>query len=237
MVNHIKHIRTPIHHDTHHLDIGFRLEPITNLDSGIVDCREWLLDHHPLPENPAGWLPVYLAMADHVPRSSFWPTTVNVTSQLLTDKATGPLIRVLCRRMQDEKKKLVLEWTEDTGGNHHTHQKAADLLLRLREIFGIQISIDDAGSPGLDAIWRIMHTNPDWVKIDGALFHRALSGDAWSESARICIIHLLEIAKSHQAKTVIEWIETQEQHDKALVYGAEYGQGYFFDFLHKESLA
>ena len=229
-------IRIPVQHDTCPSDVAFRLETIVSLANASVECREWLLDHHALPENPAGWLPVYLAMADHVPRSSFWPTAINVTSQLLTDKATGPLIRVLCRRMQDERKKLVLEWTEDTGGNHHTHQKAADLLLRLRETFGIQISIDDAGSPGLDAIWRIMHTNPDWVKIDGALFHRALSGNAWSESARICIIHLLKTAKRHRAKTVIEWIETQEQLDKALAYGAEYGQGYFFDYLSKEEL-
>ncbi len=117
--------------------------------------------------------------------------------------------------------RLVVEWTEDAKGM--THRRAARYLVRLREEYGFQLSVDDAGA-GSDAMERISLVNPDWVKVDGEMFTRA----RWSAESRIAIRALVRVAGDLGAKTVVEYVETAEDLARARSLGADYGQGWYW---------
>ncbi len=117
--------------------------------------------------------------------------------------------------------RLVVEWTEDM--RDIPYRRAARYLVRLREEYGFQISVDDAGA-GSDALERISLVDPNWVKVDGELFLRA----RWSLEARIAIRALVEVARELGAKTVVEHVETAEDLDRARSFGAGYGQGWYW---------
>lgn len=218
-------VAPPIHPSMDLTDIAFRIEPILNLRTGISDSCEWLLDHKPLPSAPTEWLQVYLALSHYVPMSQQWPVAINVSSRLLNHRDIGAVIRSIAMKMSEQKKRLILEWTEDMDGAASDHESAARRLLMIREEFRAELSIDDAGSPGLDSVWRMEAIAPEWVKIDGKFFHGATKNNP-SALSNMC--RLLETAREYKAKTIIEWVETTEQLDIAKECGADYAQGFLF---------
>ncbi len=118
--------------------------------------------------------------------------------------------------------RLVVEWTEDARDASY-RRRMARYLVRLKAEYGFQLSVDDAGS-GSDALERISLVNPDWVKVDGELFVRA----RWSRESRIAIRALIGVAVELGAKTVVEYVETAEDLDRARSFGAGYGQGWYW---------
>lgn len=86
---------------------------------------------------------------------------------------------------------------------------------------GVGVSIDDfgTGSASLELVHRLPLTE---VKIDRSLLHNpARSID---DVARACI----EIARERDATVVAEGIETRQHFDRALYWGCDRGQGYYF---------
>jgi len=118
--------------------------------------------------------------------------------------------------------RLVVEWTEDAQDASH-RRRMARYLVRLREEYGFQLSVDDAGA-GSDALERISLVGPGWVKVDGELFLRA----RWSKESRIAIRALVGVAGELGAKTVVEYVETAEDLERARSLGAGYGQGWYW---------
>jgi len=86
---------------------------------------------------------------------------------------------------------------------------------------GVGVSIDDFGTghTSLELVRRLPLTE---VKIDKSLVHDA--SDRVDDLVRGC----LEIARSREACVVAEGIETREHFDRAVAWGCERAQGYYF---------
>ncbi len=86
---------------------------------------------------------------------------------------------------------------------------------------GVGVSIDDFGTghTSLDLVRRLPITE---VKIDKSLVH--------DESARVddLVRECLEIARDREACVVAEGIETVEHFDRAVAWGCDRAQGYYF---------
>jgi EAL domain-containing protein (putative c-di-GMP-specific phosphodiesterase class I) len=214
----------PIPNDAEVDDIAFRREPIVCLQDGIVAGEEWLLDH-PLPNGRhSAWMMVLMALAEKVPMASLpqgnrW-VAVNANSEHLVNRHFQPIWRSLARRCTENGIGLIIEWTE----NPPVSTECFQFLSSLRLDYDVQISIDDVGSSGADGLWRMTQSAPDWIKIDGAFFQRALH-DAW---ARDAIAEIVRLARLRGARCIAEWIETPEQLAFAKGLGCEYGQGFLW---------
>lgn len=214
----------PIPNDAEVDDIAFRREPIVCSQDGIVAGEEWLLDH-PLPHGRhSAWLRVLMSMAEKVPMATLpgknrW-IAVNANSEHLANRHFQPVWISLARRCAENSLGLVIEWTE----NQPVLLEGFQFMDGLRREYGVQISIDDVGSSGADGLWRMTQSAPDWVKIDGEFFHRALH-DAW---ARDVIAEIVRLARLRGARSIIEWIETPDQLAFAKGIGCEYGQGFLW---------
>jgi len=89
-----------------------------------------------------------------------------------------------------------------------------------REV-GIKVAIDDFGT-GFSQIERLLQIEPDILKLDMALFKRALV----SHYAQDLIEVFSNFARKRGIKLIFEGIETAHQFDIAVSSGAEFIQGY-----------
>lgn len=208
-------------------DLAFRKEPILLLEREEPVAEEWLLDHR-LPETITDWVTVYAALHAYLVEQECGPkspvgaiaVSINGSSRQLAHPQLRPLFFQIAQTCQDQGRTLMVEWIEFGLGE----TESALVLETLRRVHGAQIVIDDVGANGADSIWRIIQTKPDWIKIDGPFFQRAIT-DSW---VRDVLSHIIEMARKHQVRCIVEWIETEEQKKFAMDLGTEYGQGFLW---------
>lgn len=199
---------------------GYKVEPIRDLRNGRTVGCELLYCGTPL-QTTGQWrewyqrIPEILASLQPV---SGW-IAVNIDTWQILDNVMLDFLQCLCSD------NLVIEWTESSLGQPRGTDilEAAHRLLDLRERSGTRISIDDAGA-GIDAIHRMSLARPDFVKIDGTLFHRARG----NRHTRTLIQGLVSTVHAIGAQTIIEWIETSVDYDLAQSLNAMLGQGFLF---------
>jgi EAL domain-containing protein (putative c-di-GMP-specific phosphodiesterase class I) len=204
--------------------VAFRREPIVRLRDGAILGEEWLLDHRPLPDRKKDWLVVVMAMVEKVPVAKTPDDrfiSVNADTGQLSCSHFQPLWVALARRCRETHRRLVIEWTESAKV---ISRDAVNLLACLREDLGVEIAIDDVGSAGLDSLWRITQIRPDWIKVDGNFFHRALTDPFTRDGLR----RIVDMANENRIGCIVEWIESAEHGDAASEYGVEYGQGFWW---------
>ncbi len=97
-----------------------------------------------------------------------------------------------------------------------------DTLQRCRDL-GYQISIDDFGT-GFSSLQYLAKMPIDFIKIDGS-FVQKMQADHKTEAVVKSIIYL---AQTLSIKIISEGIETEEQMNKLIELGSDYGQGYLF---------
>jgi len=153
-----------------------------------------------------------------LPPMSGW-IAVNIDTWQILDNVMLDIMQCLCGS------NLVIEWTESSLGRpqHNDILAAARRLVDLRERSGARISIDDAGA-GIDAIHRMSTVRPDYVKIDGNLFHHARD----NMRTQVLIQGLISTVHAVGAQSIMEWIETQEDNSLARSLNAMLGQGFLF---------
>ncbi len=204
------------------------LEPIVELGgAGRVVGEEMLYrpgwrGFRGFPGSVSHWRQWYRRMClEHIPRrlgtDSGW-VALNVHGWQVLD----PWILAEVAGLGRYGDRLVVEWTEDAQ-DASRRRRVSRYLVRLKKEYGFQLSVDDAGA-GADALERISLVNPDWVKVDGELFLRA----RWSQESKIAIRALVGVAGELGAKTVVEYVETAEDLDRARSLGAGYGQGWYW---------
>lgn len=202
-------------------DTLWRLEPVICLANG-ERIEGWELLTHSHLASYDQWRRVYAMMPDVIVgirerHAIKQPISINLnTRQILDPDILNQIQRLPGRDIR-------VEWTEYGGVSEHDKKCAAQELVRLRETHGFGIWIDDAGN-GEDAIGRMSITQPDAIKIDGALFQSAHRGEISD-----CVLRaLLSAAKEFGAMTIIEWIETEDQLRFAQKFGADMGQGFLW---------
>lgn len=103
--------------------------------------------------------------------------------------------------------------------------KSIDLiqvLLQLRQR-GFQISLDDFGT-GYSSLQYLANLPIDFLKIDQSFVH-SMNENSKNGSVIRSIIFL---AQHLGMKVIVEGLETEDQLEKVLHWGAEYGQGFLF---------
>lgn len=205
---------------------GFKLEPIVGLDSSMEIVGYELLLHRPNAAeamSPAQWRDWHHALpelADYLrgraPVGQRQRLFVNVDSWALADDGIyESLQRIRARH-------IVWEWTEYTGGEFSLREVTRRLeWLRRRD--SAEVAFDDCGA-GMGFFTRLSRLEPDFFKVDGELFERALDDPTAYRSIQL----LLNTTATLSARGIIEWVATPEHLAAARTLGVELGQGFYW---------
>ena len=115
--------------------------------------------------------------------------------------------------------KIVFEITEAT---EITDFELVMKFIKKVRSFGVKISIDDFGT-GYANFEYILNLDVDYIKIDGSLI-KHIDVD---EDARILTEAIIAFSKKLGAKTIVEFVHSQEVYEEVVALGADYSQGYF----------
>ncbi len=147
------------------------------------------------------------------------PVSVNQSRVLLMDPEYVDKVREIFERHNLPKGLVELELTETAFFDDQ--RKIIDILNELRDM-GIVIDIDDFGS-GYSSLNMLKNISFDILKIDREFF-----GDCGSQTARIILEKVVELAKSLDAECICEGVETQEQEQMLRDMGCRLAQGYYY---------
>ena len=87
----------------------------------------------------------------------------------------------------------------------------------------IKISLDDFGS-GYSNFAHILNLNIDYIKIDGSLIKNILNDEKSYQIVKL----ITTFAKENKIKTIAEFVENEDIHNKLFEIGVDYGQGYYY---------
>ncbi|MEX2252358.1 MAG: EAL domain-containing protein [Acidimicrobiia bacterium] len=116
--------------------------------------------------------------------------------------------------------RVVLELSEETLITSYEETRRALDALRER---GVRLAVDDVGSGEID-LWHILSLEPAFIKIDMTL----VRGIGQTPRNRALIRGLSAMAQDLGILVVGEGIETEEERDRLLELGVQFGQGYLY---------
>jgi|GEM_PF-1513421 len=143
---------------------------------------------------------------------------INLSAQSLKDAELARYVRQELERNHVHPGWICFEITETAAIANF--DQALELVGALRDL-GCQIALDDFGS-GLLSFDFLRRLRPDIVKIDGRLV-RDLSHDP---VATVIVESIHSVARVMHAKTVGEWVETDEIGARLVRIGVDFAQGY-----------
>lgn len=201
----------------------YRLEPLVELASGQIIGYELLAGGNACPSyNMRTWRKFYRFLENEVPiiiQQNPGLLFVNLDGMQMLDSEIEQSILQLKPFAQ----RLVLEWTEQRFHSDHFIPVLAKIAFFKSQ--GFQIAVDDIGS-GIDGMGRAHCCRPHFGKIDGQILERARKSEDGQK--HLFIRGMVDSLRSHGARVIVEWVESQEDRDIALVAGADYGQGYLW---------
>ena len=89
---------------------------------------------------------------------------------------------------------------------------------------GLKVSLDDFGS-GYSSLNTLSKLDIDELKIDQGFLKQASLGN---QNTKIILEEIINISKRLSISTVIEGVETQDNHQFIQQIGCDYGQGYYY---------
>lgn len=206
----------------------YAVEPIVPLVSstdGRVLSDGWgelLFRGKSFPTDIDTWREWYILLQDLVPQAlqNFSKISINLDTDHCVDRDILRAVHAL-RGLP-----VAIEWTERRKDYEMRDQKeiAARNLLSLRRTCGFEIILDDIGA-GEDNLGRLCALGePDGVKLDMALFHKARVDRRVRDivCGTLGSFHALGIA------CVVEGVETACDLELAKMLNADMGQGYFW---------
>ncbi len=144
--------------------------------------------------------------------------SINLSAHSVQDPEMIPIIRGALHDHNIDPALIIFEITE-TAAILNLEQ-AERLISALRRL-GCRFSLDDFGG-GFLSFEFLRRLEPDFVKIDGQLI-KDMSNDP---VANVIVSAIIEVSRVMNARTVAEWIETQEQFDQVRAMGIDYVQGF-----------
>ncbi|WP_434581366.1 EAL domain-containing protein [Sulfurimonas sp. NW15] len=90
--------------------------------------------------------------------------------------------------------------------------------------YGCRIAIDDFGT-GYSNFEYLMKLQADFIKIDGSIIKSILN----NKSSEVLTSVIISFAKEMNIKTIAEYVETKEIHEKLIKMGVNKSQGYYID--------
>ena len=147
--------------------------------------------------------------------------SLNITiDDILDDEITAYIIQTL-QDNRDVAKRAVFEIVESESIENFD---AIEHFITQIKAFGCKIAIDDFGT-GYSNFEHLMRLQADFIKIDGSII-KEITTD--KRSALITSV-IVAFAKEMNIKTIGEYVENKEIHDKLVTLGVNKSQGYYFD--------
>jgi EAL domain-containing protein (putative c-di-GMP-specific phosphodiesterase class I) len=201
----------------------YRLEPLVELVSGQVIGHELLAGESACPSyDMSTWRQFYRFLENEssdVLRKNEGLLFINLDGMQMLDPEIGQSIL----HLKPFAERLVLEWTEQHF--HSDHFISVLTKIAFFKSNGFQIAVDDIGA-GIDGMGRAHSCRPHFGKIDGQILERARKSE--DNQKHLFIRGMVDSLRSHGARVIVEWIESQQDRDIALAAGADYGQGYLW---------
>ncbi len=144
--------------------------------------------------------------------------SINLSANAMDDETLLPSLRSLLRHHKIDAERVTFELTETVAVNSLFN--ATRLMQRIHAL-GCRFSLDDFGS-GFASYAYLRRLPVDNVKIDGEF----VRGLAESESDRIFVKAITDIAHSLGKRVVAEFVESSELMEILREMGVEYAQGY-----------
>lgn len=133
------------------------------------------------------------------------PRVVNEIIHTITKTKTAP--------------RIVFEILESEGIENYT--EVVEFITTVKEL-GAKIAIDDFGT-GYSNFENILMLNVDYIKIDGSL----IQGIPDNSRHHIVVETIVDFARKIGAKTIAEFVSSEEIYDAVKKLGADYSQGYY----------
>ena len=201
----------------------YRLDPLVDLISGQVIGHELLAGENVCPSyDESTWGHFYRFLENEVHdilQKNQGLLFINLDGMQMLDSGIEQSILLL----KPFAERLVLEWTEQQFHSDHFIAVLAKIALFKSE--GFKIAVDDIGA-GIDGMGRAHSCRPHFGKIDGKILERARQSE--DVQKHLFMRGMIDSLRSHGARVIVEWIESQEDRDIALAAGADYGQGYLW---------
>jgi len=146
--------------------------------------------------------------------------SINLSALDIEKDSTREVLFNLLDEHQDYTKNIVFELLEDESVKDFETIK---IFIHDVKKMGVKIAIDDFGS-GYSNFERLLHYQPDILKIDGALV-KNIETNAYSRSV---VKTIVAFAEEQNIKTVAEYVENEEIFIILKELGVNYSQGYYF---------
>jgi len=144
----------------------------------------------------------------------------NLSAQSASD---GPAWQPLWARLRQRPElaaRLVLEITESAAPADPARTLA---FIAQAQALGCRLAIDDFGA-GFASLAFVRQARPDILKVDRGYLHRARE----SRSEGQVFHHLVRLCQGLAPQVVVEGVEDEQDHERALATGAVWMQGFYF---------
>lgn len=146
--------------------------------------------------------------------------SINLSALDIEQEYVTNFIFDLLEEYKSNSHRIVFELLED----EHVKDMSVveNFIVRVKK-YGVKIAIDDFGT-GYSNFERLLHYQPDILKIDGSLIKNILI-DEYSLSV---VKTIIAFAKSQDIELVGEYVESKEIYELLKSLGVQYSQGYYF---------
>lgn len=210
-------------------------QPIYNIKTSKIEKYECLLRFEDVDGNilnPESFLDVlknmyiYPEVTKMIIISAFekfenepYEFSINLSfSDIVNEKTTQTIVNIL-NKYPKVAKRAVFELLEyDAILNF---DKVKEFFFILKQ-YGAKISLDDFGS-GYSNFAYILRLDIDYIKLDGSIVQNILLDN----KVRVLVSAMIHIAEEIGAKTIAEFVSTEQIFEAVKVLGVDYAQGYY----------
>ena len=146
--------------------------------------------------------------------------SINLSALDIEQRETREEFLFLLQKHKEQTHRIVIELLEDE--NIHDRKIIKNFMKAIRE-FGVKVAIDDFGT-GLSNFSRVLHYQPDFIKIDGSLI-KNIEHDEFSKNM---VETIVMFSKKQNIKTIAEYVENENIFNILCEMGVDYSQGYYF---------
>lgn len=150
--------------------------------------------------------------------------SINITREDFMAEYLLEYISYKCDYYQIDPSRIYIEILENISTES---TKGCLSQIKALQEFGCNISIDDFGIDSSN-FSRMMQINAEVLKIDGHFIQHLLE----DKNAKIIVENIVDFSKKIGAKTVAEYVDTQELYDVVREMGINYSQGFFIGKPH-----
>ena len=152
-------------------------------------------------------------------QTNSYPFALNISAEDFNENYLEDFLQYKCDYYHIAPSRVYIEVVESITIN--TSSKALDQIKKLRSL-GFNISIDDFGIEQ-SVFSRLLRLEAKTIKIDSSFIKNIDT----NLSNQMIVENIISFAKRIGAKTVAEFVDTKQVHNKVCELGVDYSQGYY----------